>query len=248
MSPVAPTQEQFRRETRAITRAGQIKAPGERHEKDDRHRIDDRSRYVLGWSNAAKIAALEAERRAAGDAPGRTGQPHRQRAGRAGNCRSSADVLLKLDEYSDFRELDWQPLAAEIARLTGGEAAPGERPPTCSRQLTGATERAAAGAGGNRETAGGAPGQSAPGPSRNRSDAEDLRLQTRALLEDPAAQRSAARFATLEALRSEALGEHQLSVESCDNRERELREWLQAQHRRRGQAAQDACARRSSRR
>jgi uncharacterized protein YPO0396 len=50
------TQEQFRRELRAITRAGQIKAPGERHEKDDRHRLDDRSRYVLGWSNAAKIA------------------------------------------------------------------------------------------------------------------------------------------------------------------------------------------------
>ena len=29
------TPEQFRRETRAITRAGQIKMPGERHEKDD---------------------------------------------------------------------------------------------------------------------------------------------------------------------------------------------------------------------
>jgi uncharacterized protein YPO0396 len=57
------TQEQFRRELRAITRAGQIKAPGERHEKDDRHRLDDRSRYVLGWSNAAKIAALEAKAR-----------------------------------------------------------------------------------------------------------------------------------------------------------------------------------------
>ncbi|HMX07839.1 MAG TPA: hypothetical protein PKA87_09880 [Microthrixaceae bacterium] len=41
------TQEQFRRELRAITRAGQTKAPGERHEKDDRHRLDDRSRYVL---------------------------------------------------------------------------------------------------------------------------------------------------------------------------------------------------------
>lgn len=53
------TQEQFRRETRAITRTGQIKAPGERHEKDDRHRLDDRSRYVLGWSNTAKITALE---------------------------------------------------------------------------------------------------------------------------------------------------------------------------------------------
>jgi uncharacterized protein YPO0396 len=57
------TQEQFRRELRAITRAGQIKAPGERHEKDDRHRLDDRSRYVLGWTNAAKIAALEAKAR-----------------------------------------------------------------------------------------------------------------------------------------------------------------------------------------
>lgn len=55
------TQEQFRRETRAITRNGQIKAPGERHEKDDRHRIDDRANYVLGWTNTAKIAALEAD-------------------------------------------------------------------------------------------------------------------------------------------------------------------------------------------
>lgn len=55
--------EQFRRETRAITRAGQIKAPGERHEKDDRHRLDDRGRYVLGWTNTAKIVALEAKAR-----------------------------------------------------------------------------------------------------------------------------------------------------------------------------------------
>lgn len=32
---------------------------------------------------------------------------------------------------------------------------------------------------------------------------------------------------TLEALRAEALGEHQLSVESCDNREQDMRGWLQ---------------------
>ncbi len=43
--------EQFRREARAVTRAGQVKDPSGRHEKDDRHRIGDRSRYVLGWSN-----------------------------------------------------------------------------------------------------------------------------------------------------------------------------------------------------
>ena len=76
------TQEQFRRETRAITRAGQIKAPGERHEKDDRHRLDDRSRYVLGWTNAAKIAALEAKARKLEAKSGRVGQPHQQDPGR----------------------------------------------------------------------------------------------------------------------------------------------------------------------
>jgi uncharacterized protein YPO0396 len=50
--------DQFRREQRAITRNGQRKAGGERHEKDDRRTIDDRTTYVFGWSNDAKIAAL----------------------------------------------------------------------------------------------------------------------------------------------------------------------------------------------
>ena len=34
---------------------------GERHEKDDRYRLDDRTRYVLGWSNKAKVLAFEQE-------------------------------------------------------------------------------------------------------------------------------------------------------------------------------------------
>ena len=51
------TMAEFRRATRAVTKAGQIKG-GVRHEKDDRFRIDDRSRYVLGWSNERKIDVL----------------------------------------------------------------------------------------------------------------------------------------------------------------------------------------------
>ena len=78
------TAKQFRREARAITRAGQIKAPGERHEKDDRHRIDDRGRYVLGWTNAAKIAALESDARRLESTARRPRGPHRRDAGRAG--------------------------------------------------------------------------------------------------------------------------------------------------------------------
>ncbi|MFV9615401.1 MAG: ATP-binding protein, partial [Gammaproteobacteria bacterium] len=57
------TQQQFRREKRAITRNGQIKSSGGRHEKDDRFSLNDRSRFVLGWSNKEKIAALENEAR-----------------------------------------------------------------------------------------------------------------------------------------------------------------------------------------
>ena len=52
------TMAEFRRMPRAITKAGQVKGSGGRHEKDDRYRIDDRSRYVLGWSNQRKLDAL----------------------------------------------------------------------------------------------------------------------------------------------------------------------------------------------
>ena len=55
------TFDSFRREAKALTRAGHIKAGGERHEKDDRHRLDDRSRYVLGWNNRAKLKVLRTE-------------------------------------------------------------------------------------------------------------------------------------------------------------------------------------------
>ena len=42
-----------------ITRQGLIKSNKIRHTKDDRRDINDRRNYVLGWSNASKIKALE---------------------------------------------------------------------------------------------------------------------------------------------------------------------------------------------
>ncbi|MDP2903950.1 MAG: ATP-binding protein, partial [Methylovulum sp.] len=112
------TQEQFRRETRAITRAGQIKAAGERHEKDDRHRLDDRGRYVLGWTNAAKIAVLEAQARtlelSLGELGGLIGKIQAERDA----LKKRLTALSKLDEYADFSELDWQSVATEVAQLT----------------------------------------------------------------------------------------------------------------------------------
>ena len=54
------TLDEFRSERRAVTREGQVRS-GDRHEKDDRHRVDDPRRWVLGWVNERKIAALRTE-------------------------------------------------------------------------------------------------------------------------------------------------------------------------------------------
>jgi uncharacterized protein YPO0396 len=135
-------------------------------------------------------------------------------------------VLVKLDEYRDFRELDWRSTAAEVARLEE-ERRQLESASDLLRELTGqlntlqqslaATDKQL-----EERLAGRARTE------QKQEDAEALHVQTRALLDDPAAaQAQAAYFATLDKMRSEALGEHHLSVESCDNRERELREWLQ---------------------
>ena len=102
------TLDQFRREPMAVTRAGQIKGRGERHEKDDRHCIDDRSRFVLGWSNDQKIAALtlEQHRLETRRAPllDRIDKLKLQRnAAQERNTR-----LAELAVFESFQELDWQ--------------------------------------------------------------------------------------------------------------------------------------------
>lgn len=220
------TQEQFHREPRAVTRAGQIKAPGERHEKDDRHRIDDRGRYVLGWSNAGKIAALESKARHLEKRLGETGSRIGALQSELRTLGERKQILSRLDEFTDFRELDWQPLAAEAARLEE-EKRQLESASDVLKQLTGQlaalvmalheTERQLEVHKDKRSRA-----------EQKKSDAEELKLHTGAICVDPANAVHHARFEALESMRGDALGEHQLSVESCDNREQDMRAWLQA--------------------
>jgi uncharacterized protein YPO0396 len=218
------TQEQFRRETRAITQAGQIKDPTGRHEKDDRHRIDDRSRYVLGWSNTAKIAALEAVRlqlqARLGEIGNLIGKVQSERKG----LETRLEALAKLEEFIAWEELDWSSVATEIAALVDERerlaAASdilkqlGERLQAASQSLA-ATDHELESARDKRSRV-----------EQRRSDAEALQQQTRALLD--AGPDDKALAGRMEAMRAEALGEHQLSVESCDNREQDVRTWLQA--------------------
>ena len=217
------TQEQFRRETRAITRAGQIKDPSGRHEKDDRHRIDDRSRYVLGWSNSAKIATLEAKRRQLevrlGDLGSQIVALQNDRIALADRL----DALARLEEFTAFEELDWAGVVTEIAQLADER----QRLESASDVLRQLNESLRALQAALKETA--AQLQQARDKraklEQRRSDAEQLQRQTEELLVGLAVD--AALATRLEVLRGEALGEHHLTVESCDNREQELRSWLQ---------------------
>ena len=129
------TMAEFRRMPRAITKAGQVKGSGGRHEKDDRFRIDDRSRYVLGWSNQRKLDALLDR---AGMLAGRLSKVAAEQK-RHETARDAAikrgEVLAGLDQTREFAEIDWQSMvnraeelraeqreleaaSAELARLT----------------------------------------------------------------------------------------------------------------------------------
>jgi uncharacterized protein YPO0396 len=219
------TSEQFRRETRAVTRAGQTKSPGERHEKDDRHRIDDRRRYVLGWDNAEKIAVLETEKARLETQLGELGSRICTLQAEQTSLKQRLDALAKLEEYQDYREIDWHSIAAEVARLEDDK----RQLETASDVLRQLTRQLDTLTGQLREIEQLLETRKAERAKteQKHEDAEALRKQTQNLLEDPAVTEHAQRFENLDELRPQALGEHRLTVESCDNREHDMREWLQ---------------------
>ncbi len=109
--------EEFQRQPFAVTQKGQIKIGGKRHEKDDRRSLHDRSSYVLGWSNGAKILALEAnsdvlikKAQLIADEMGRL----EERQVKAQGLRDAARDLLK---FSQFQEINWQFFARRIKDL-----------------------------------------------------------------------------------------------------------------------------------
>jgi uncharacterized protein YPO0396 len=218
-------QEQFRRETRAITKAGQIKVPGERHEKDDRHRIDDRRRYVLGWSNVEKIAALEKDAKQQethlAELAGRISTLQQEQS----TLKERLSVLSKLGEYTDFRDLDWKPVAVAIARLEAEKReleAASDLLKTLTAQLNALEEEL-------KETERQLDERKdiRSKTEQKISAAQELQQQAHALVAE-GTEDVVQHFALLESMREEALGDRMLTVESCDNRERDMRDWLQA--------------------
>jgi len=223
------TDEQFRRETRAISRSGQIKAPGERHEKDDRFRIDDRSRYVLGWTNLAKVGVLETQAKQiearivqlAGDID----SLQKQLAG----IKNHIEIISKLDEYLEFSELDWQSLAGEIATRYNEKTALEETSDllhelanqlTVAEQKLKITEKELDNLKSQRSKT-----------EQKISDTELLCQQYQNTLDAPENAIHHQYFDRLELLRHEQSGQHSLNLlnlESASDEEQKLGNWLKS--------------------
>lgn len=217
---------QFRREPRAITRTGQIKTEGARHEKDDRHPLDDRTRYVLGWTNEAKVAALA---RQAADLDRRIREGNRLLDAirtEQKQLRQREGHIKQFLVYHDFSELDWRPLTVEIHRREEERRSlesASDLLHTLAEQLAAAQARFDAA---DAELQSARTGNAVAVDKRKTAKEmlDDARTLLAAMPEEPKTRF----FPKLEAMRPDALGEHRLTVESCDNRQSDMREWLQA--------------------
>jgi len=217
------TTEQFRRESRAITRAGQIKEPNGRHEKDDRRRIDDRSRYVLGWSNAEKLRTLQGQCKQLegqiSDIGTRIAKAQQARS----HCQGQLTTLKQLEVFSHYSEIDWHSPAREIAGLSDEYErlkATSDTLRELENQLDQVKQRL--------KTLEAEQDKEKDQRSRTCEKIDNAQKQLDGAIETQA--RVTLNDALLERLnnwRSEALGEHQLSVENCDNHERHVIGWLQ---------------------
>ncbi|MDP3413873.1 MAG: SbcC/MukB-like Walker B domain-containing protein, partial [Polaromonas sp.] len=133
------------------------------------------------------------------------------------------ETLARLEEFSRFADIDWMSLARQIATLAEELArleAASDTLQELGRQLKEVQVRLS-----ETETKhGDALGKRGEVRAKHTA-AEDLRNLASAVcdampLDGPQVDR-------LNDWRVQALGEHQLSVESCDNREQDMRRWLQ---------------------
>ena len=217
--------DELRRETRAITRSGQIKGSGERHEKDDRHRIDDRGRYVLGWTNQAKIEALQAKARVLEDGASKLGAAISDLQAQQRTIRNRVETLNRLESFRDFDDIDWRSVAASIAEFSEEK----DRLEKSSDVLKTLTERLNALLLRVTETDADlreAIEQQTRGDQERNNDTAQLEA-AKARLTTGDVESRAHLFPRIEAMQIEALGDRVVNLKNCDDCQHETREWIQ---------------------
>jgi uncharacterized protein YPO0396 len=196
------TMAEFRRMPKAITKAGQVKGAGGRHEKDDRFRIDDRRRYVLGWSNERKIDAMIGRATALAALITAADKERVDYDAALQAAIEHGQILAGLDATTEFADIDYESVVNEIAdlrqehdRLTAASAELGRLDAdlkTVAERITGAEREMA-----EMNTRLGRTGQSI-------SDAEAEQRSARAILADPACDLARGQFPAIAGLLAEA--------------------------------------------
>jgi len=217
--------EDLRREDKAITRAGQIKSSAKRHEKDDRTRIDDRTQFVLGWSNAAKIAAFERTVAGVQSQIQAVAADLAELDAKRRKLETRLGLLHQLSASASYGEIDWRSVALEVERLQA-ERRQLEDGSDVLKTLKGQLERLELAVLECQTALDKVNGEHSRLEERRAEAERQKRAATADLLTLEEDKRAPA-FAALEPMRAEALGEHTLTVESCDNRERDMRDWFE---------------------
>jgi uncharacterized protein YPO0396 len=211
------TMAEFRRMPRAITKTGQVKGSGGRHEKDDRYRIDDRSRYVLGWSNQRKLDALLDR---AGMLAGRLSevaaeqQQHEQARDAA---VERGQVLAGLDQTQEFAEIDWQSMvnrAEELRREQRELEAASAELARLTRDLDGVKKQIAAQEGALRALDG-----RLGGLDNRQHAAEGVMDEVREILAEDGCEPARAQFAVIEEVLAGAGRPAPATAAACDRAE-----------------------------
>jgi uncharacterized protein YPO0396 len=216
----------FQRLSFALTRQGQFKRGGKFHEKDDRFAVDDRRRFILGWQNVEKIKSLTRDfNRLQTDWDGcvktleQADQARRQ-------LRIQEDTLRNLLVVQSFAEINWQPVALEINKLTAEKRdlkKSSDILKTLNAQLANNQGEAAKWAAQNDKL------NEIMGKIKVRlQNWRENRKASLANLAQVPVEMQQKLFPELKRLQEACLGEAQLTVKNCDARQTEMRDWLQA--------------------
>ncbi len=220
----ARTPEEFRRAGRAVTRNGQMKGSGNRHEKDDRYPLGDRRRYVLGWSNEAKREALAGELSRLTRTLGELHVEQKALAEENLHLSQRAQAVAVLGSRESFADLDWQQEAVTITSLQSEVAslrAASDVLDELTRRVD-AVQGEAAGLAEQLARHDAEIGRLGAQIEADRSAVADLDHERSALEPVPAQVVS-----DLDARLSGESGERGLTIETCDSVERRVREGLQ---------------------
>lgn len=215
----------FQRLTFAVTRHGQVKSGGRRHEKDDRFAINDQSRFILGWQNIDKIKTLTRDLNGFQAQWDQRIKVLKQTDIERSRLRLLETTLRNLLLVHSFADIYWQPMALKIKQLSDEKEALKQSADilkTLQRQVADNQVEIV-----KLERQKDKINEDMGKIEVSLKNWRDIRKEAQARLMEVPEETRMLLFPSLINLQEEALGDAEITVKNCDSRQTEMREWLQ---------------------